>query len=598
MAKKSRKKMSKGELKFYKITSILLIIVSTVFICLLFYMNVLPLKYTLTILGILTFFDGCSLLILNYKLVKKKIKKVVSVICIIVIILMSIVSILIARTLGVLIGNGDSKYKLENYSVIVLKTSEYEKLEDIKNKTVGYYDNGVNSNEIENRLKKEIKINFKSYKSSDTQVQDLLNSKVDAIVLEDSIKSIMEEEIENFSNSIKVIYTFSIKKEVESTLKDVDVTKDCFAIYISGIDTYGKISSVSRSDVNIVAIINPKNKQVLLISIPRDYYVQLHGTTGYKDKLTHAGIYGIDMSIQTIEDLLDIYINYYVKVNFTSVIDIVDALDGVSVYSDYTFISYSGYSFKKGYNEVNGEQALDFARTRKAFTDGDRQRGKNQQALIEALIRKASSKAIITKYSSLLSAVDGKYQTNMSVKKITSLIKKQLNDMTPWNITSYSLTGSDSTNYTYTYNQLLYVMEPNQSSIDEARELIDKVLKGEKLESTYGGSSDNANKVTKAPTPVKPEEVPTTPNVDDNSDTENSDSKEDDNIDDNIDDEINDFIHDFIGEENPDGELNDDIGEIEENPADNPSENPDIDDPLDPIIPQDEESAVESLSYA
>ena len=589
MAKKSRKKMSKGELKFYKITSILLIIVSTVFICLLFYMNVLPLKYTLTILGVLTFFDACSLLILNYKLVKKKIKKVVSGICIIVIILMSIVSILIARTLDVLIGNGDSKYKLENYSVIVLKTSEYEKLEDIKNKTVGYYDNGPDSKEIENRLKKEIKINFKSYKSSDTQVQDLLNSKVDAIVLEDSIKSIMEEEVENFSNSIKVIYTFSIKKEVESTLKDVDVTKDCFAIYISGIDTYGKISSVSRSDVNIVAIINPKNKQVLLISIPRDYYVQLHGTTGYKDKLTHAGIYGIDMSIQTIEDLLDIYINYYVKVNFTSVIDIVDALDGVSVYSDYTFVSYSGYSFKKGYNEVNGEQALDFARTRKAFTDGDRQRGKNQQALIEALIRKASSKAIITKYSSLLSAVDGKYQTNMSVKKITSLIKKQLNDMTPWNITSYSLTGSDSTNYTYTYNQLLYVMEPNQSSIDEARELIDKVLKGEKLESTYGGSSDNANKVTKAPTPVKPEEVPPTPNMDGDSDIENDDS----NKEDNIDDEINDFIHDFIGEENPDGELNDGNGEIEQNPNDNLEDNP-----LDPIIPQDEENTVESLSYA
>lgn len=462
-------------------------------------MDLLPFKYVALIALPLIIFDIINILLLNYKRLKRKIKKFLSVIVVLVVLVLTIASFYIFRTLGVLMGNGDSKYKLENYSVVVLKDSKYKELSDIKNKKIGYYENSTGAKESQEHINKKVKVNYESYKSTDTLISDLLENKVDAILLEDSIKNIMSEEMGDFEKSIKVIYTFTIKVAVESTLKDVNVTKSSFAIYLSGIDTYGKISSVSRSDVNIVAIVNPNTKQILLISIPRDYYVQLHGTTGTKDKLTHAGIYGVDMSIKTIEDLLDTEINYYAKVNFTSVIDIVNALGNVDVYSEYTFVSYSGYSFKKGYNKVNGEQALDFARTRKAFTDGDRQRGKNQQALIEALIRKATDKSIITKYNSLLSAIDGKYQTNMSAKKITSLIKMQLNDMSPWNITSYSLTGSDSNNYTYTYNQLLYVMEPKEESVTEAKELIDKVLAGEKLEGSYGEYSGNSNSVNTVP---------------------------------------------------------------------------------------------------
>ena len=159
-------------------------------------------------------------------------------------------------------------------------------------------------------------------------------------------------------------------------------------------------------------------------------------------------------------------------------------------------------------NKVNGEQALDFARTRKAFANGDRQRGINQQAVIEAAIRKATSKAIITKYTSLLKSVDGKYQTNMEYKKMTQLIKMQLNDMSPWNITSYSLSGTDSSNYTYTYNQLLYVMEPDENSITEAKELIKEILNNEKLDNSYtdiGGTSNTVykNKNTTVETPKK-----------------------------------------------------------------------------------------------
>lgn len=495
---KRKSKLRKKNNSLYKIISAILIISSVVFISILFYIDLLPTKYFMVLLLSILFFDIFNVSLINIKRLKQKIKKTLSSFVIAFSLIMLVMSFYIGKTMGVMLSNEDSKYKIENYSIIALKSSDYNKIIDIKNEKIGYVENSNGTEEVIQKIQKKINPKFQLYQNSDILVQDLLDSKINVILIEDSILSLMVEEMSELNTSFKIIETFKVKAKVKSTLKDVDVTKKPFAIYISGIDTYGEISSVSRSDVNIVMIVNPKIHQILLISIPRDYYVQLHGTTGTKDKLTHAGIYGIDMSIHTIEDLLDLNINYYVKVNFTSVIDIVDALGGLDVYSDYSFTSYSNFKFKKGLNSVNGEQALDFARTRKAFTDGDRQRGKNQQAVIEAIIRKASSKKIITKYNSLLNAINGKYQTNMSMKKITSLIKMQLNDMSAWTVTSYSLTGSDSSNYTYTYNQLLYVMEPDQKSIDEAISLIQSVMNNETLENSYNNISGDSNKVTKA----------------------------------------------------------------------------------------------------
>lgn len=540
--KRKNKTKTKNKNLFYKIISILLGIISIIFLSFLFYIDLLPFKFMIIIVLSIIIFSGLNIWLLNIKKLKRKIKKFLSVISILVMIVMLAASFYLYRTIDVLFGNGESKYKLAHYSLIVLDSSDYENLSDIKGKRVGYYENSIGSKEANEHLEDEFNIDFESYNSSDTLISDLLNSDIEIILIEDSVKEIMSEEMDDFSNSIRVIYTFTIKVKVESTLKDVDVTKDSFAVYVSGIDTYGEISSVSRSDVNMVVIVNPSTKQVLLISIPRDYYVQLHGTTGVKDKLTHAGIYGVDMSTKTIEDLLELDINYYIKVNFTSVIDIVDALGGLDVYSEYSFISYSGYSFKKGYNSVNGEQALDFARTRKAFVNGDRQRGINQQALIEAMIRKVTDKSVITKYNSLLSAIDGKYQTNMSSKKITSLVKMQLSDMPSWNITSYSLTGTDSTNYTYTYYQKLYIMEPDSSSVEEAIDIIDKVLNGEILTSSYGEVSGSSNKVIQ----VKPQTTTTTQNTEkkeeetienDDSEIETEDKKTEEDIEENIDNE-------------------------------------------------------------
>ena len=539
-----KKKKNKNN-RVYNLLGWILAIVSLIFLGILFYIDLLPTRYLVLITAIVFVFDLLNILLIRMKNLKKKIRKVLSIFIILAILFMSLASFYIGKTLGILLFNGDSKYKLENYSVIVLKDSSYKDIKDIKNKKVGYFENSIGAEEANKKLSKKVKVKYEGYTSSDNIVDDLLNKNVDAIVLEDSIKNIIEEESSEFSNSIRVIYTFKVKIKVESTLKDVDVAKKPFAIYLSGIDTYGEISSVSRSDVNIVVVANPKTYQILLISIPRDYYVQLHGTTGYKDKLTHAGIYGIDMSIQTLEDLLEMDINYYVKVNFTSVIDIVDALEGLEVYSEYTFISYSDFSFKEGMNSVNGEQALDFARTRKAFVDGDRQRGKNQQAVIEALVRKLSSKKVITKYNSLLNAVNGKYQTNMSTKKITSLVKLQLDKMPKWTVTSYSLSGYDSSNYTYTYNQLLYVMEPDEDTVEEAKSLIQKVLNGETLEDSYTDIGGKSNKVKKvettentyvAPTPAprvqeKTEQEDTTDEEQAINNEDNNESNREENID-------------------------------------------------------------------
>ena len=592
-----KQKNSKIKNIVYKLLSLLLIIASGVFLTVLFYIDLLPKKYSILVLSIVLLFTFINVIFLNLKKLKSKIKSVIGIFSFFAIIIMALGSFYISKTLNVLVNNVDNKYKIENYSVIVLKDSSYNTLNDINGEVVGYFKNSVGSSEAKETLLNSVDISLAGYDSSNSLINDLLEKQINVIILEDSIKNIMDEEMENFSNSIKTIYNFKIKIETEYSVKEVNVTEEPFAVYISGIDTYGEISSVSRSDVNIVMVVNPNIHQILLISIPRDYYVQLHGTDGPKDKLTHAGIYGVDMSIKTIEDLFDVDINYYIKVNFSSVIDIVDALGGLDVYSEYSFISYSDFKFKEGMNYVNGEQALDFARTRKAFIDGDRQRGKNQQAVIEALVRKITSKSVITKYNSLLNAINGKYQTNMGLKKITSLIKMQLNDMASWTVTSYSVTGYDAMDYTYTYNQLLYVMKPDEDSVLEAIRLIDEVLSDEKLESSYGnldGESNQVSKVYIAPEPVNlasneekndPEKEKKNDPSDLDGDAENSEenNQTENTINDNNDSENsknNDQNEDNVNTGNNDGNLNNENNDKNE---ENGSNNPIDSDPLDDL---------------
>lgn len=314
------------------------------------------------------------------------------------------------------------------------------------------------------------------------QAEKLHDGSVQAIVLNEAYSDVLEEEFGDFSSKIKIIYSYEIKTEIDTTAEKVEVQAEPFVVYISGIDVYGSITTNSRSDVNILAVVNPETHQVLLVTTPRDYYVPLSGISGgTKDKLTHAGIYGVDVSMATLADLYGTEAEFYARVNFTSLIEMVNALGGVDVYSEYAFTTNDKtLTVSKGWNHFNGKQALAFSRERYNVPGGDFQRGRNQQAVITAMIQKAISPAILTGANELLNSVSGNVDTNMSQKQIQSLIKSQLSDAQPWKIKSMSANGTGSKNYCYSMpGTLLYVTEPDYASVTEIAEAIKAVKNGE-----------------------------------------------------------------------------------------------------------------------
>lgn len=500
---KKRKDKKKGN-GLYRLFGFLLLVSSLVLLGVVLYIDILPMKYLLALGGVLLLVNFILGFFLFRKNVKKKPKRVCAVFAVLFTILFGVGSFFIFKTFGV-IDDMSQEYKTYTYHVLVKNDSSYQKIEDIASKTLGYYnDNSEATKKAIEKLDTVVKTENDSFGNLDGLGVSVLSGDKDAILVEDSQKTKLENagnnennSVSGFKDKVRVLYTFKVKVKLSST--GVNVTKDVFNVYISGMDQYGKVSEISRSDVNMILTINPKTKQILMTNVPRDYYVQLHDTTGYKDKLTHAGTYGIDTSVKTLEDLLGIKIDYFFKVNFSSLQNIVNALDGVDVYSEYDFQSWNGYNFTKGYNHVDGKAALAFARERHTFTDGDNQRGKNQQALIEAIFRKCTSSSIITKYNSLLDSLKDSMITDMPMKSITSLAKMQLKDNASWTITSNSLTGTGSSELTYTYSyQNLYVMIPDEKSVTEAKEKINKVAGGEKLESSYKEDASDVHSVSKS----------------------------------------------------------------------------------------------------
>ena len=504
-----RRKEKKRKNTCYKLSGILLMISSILLlgVVLTSMFDILPLKYLSGLIGGLFLINLIVNFFLFRKKIKKKPKKFFSFVALLFSVLFIAASFFIYKTFGVL-DNMTEEYKTYKYHVLVKNNSNYQDIKDIESKSLGYYnDNSTATKKALSTLREKfVNTDNESYGNLESLGSDLLDGSVESILVEDSQKIKLDNAgnstkennlIKDFTNKTRVLKTFTVKIKLASD--KTDVTKDVFNIYISGMDEYGKVASVSRSDVNMIITVNPKTRQILLTNIPRDYYVQLHDTTGYKDKLTHAGNYGIDTSVATIEDLLGIKINYYVKVNFSSLVNIVNALGGVEVYSEYDFQSWNGYNFSKGYNKVNGKEALSFVRERKTFNEGDNQRGKNQQAMIEAIFRKCTSPGIIVKYNSLLNSLEDSMITDMPMKSIKKLAKMQLVNNEKWTITSNSLSGTGSSEYTYTYPyQALYVTVADEESIKLSKELISKVTEGEILESSYDGDSNNVHSVTKS----------------------------------------------------------------------------------------------------
>lgn len=305
----------------------------------------------------------------------------------------------------------------------------------------------------------------------------LLDGSVDGIVLNEAYLTLYEETAgyENFPSQLKTISTRQVEHVVEPEPEEAESDDPIINILISGSDTRNDvIDQRGRSDVNIIASINTETHQILLISTPRDYFVPLDvGVEDAYDKLTHAGIYGMDVLKGTLENLYGINIDYYFRINFTGFVDVIDALGGIDVYSDYEFDSRfdnKDYHFQQGVNKLNGEQALVFARTRYAFKEGDRQRGDNQLEIVKAVLNKAVSPTILTKYLTILDNIQNCIDTSIPYDVLANLVRKQLEDNASWSIESFSVNGSDARSTTYSMNQQLYVMIPDEATVQEAKE--------------------------------------------------------------------------------------------------------------------------------
>lgn len=477
--KKNRRKRSKNKgIWFFRAVAIISIIIFIVFGIMLYVLDMIPFKYLI----IFYIVFGLLYLYLFITSFPKKIKnkfKISS--CVFLILFGTIFGVGIKYLndtmdfVGVI---SKDLFQKEVYYVMTLENSKYKDIKDLDGKSIGIY-SSKNSTKASNELNKKIKNISKEYKNVVELFEDLQDNKIDAVLINESTKNLLDTDLADMKLKLKEIYKVYVSIEKTDIVKVVDITKKPFNIYVAGGDAYGSIDNVTNTDVNMIITVDPINRKVLLTSIPRDYYVNLpsFGDDAY-DKLTHAGYYGIEESAKTIENLLDIDINYYVKVNFSTIEGVIDAIEGVDVYVDKGFTASDGsYTFVTGYNHMNGKKALRFARERKSFSNGDVQRVKNQQKVLTAIIKKiTSSTTLVTNFSQILDSVGNSFSTNMESKNINRFIKMQLNDMQGWNIESQNLVGTDLyTKNTYTYPNLeLYVMKQDEESVRVAKEKIKK----------------------------------------------------------------------------------------------------------------------------
>ena len=474
------KKKNKKLTLIAKVIGVISLIITMIFSFMLVKLNMIPNKYLAPLFIILILLY----LIMLFFAFNKKVKSSLKITAIIIFIMFAVISGFGAKylytTLDFLSVLDKDIFQKEKFSVKVLDTSDYNKLEELNDKNLGIY-KSTNSQKASDELSKKIEFTKVEYTNLENMFNDLTDGKISGVIMNSSVEKLLKDELSDLEINLKTIYEFKVSIDQMDIVKVVNVTNTPFNVYIAGGDGFGSIDAIFNTDVNMVATIDPVNRKVLLTSIPRDYYVNLvlQGTDAY-DKLTHAGYYGIEESVKSVEKLLNTDINYYVKVNFSTIEGIVDAIGGVDVYSDYDFYerAFRKYHYTVGYNHLNGEQALAFARERKSFADGDIQRVKNQQKVVEAIIKKVtSSTALISNYDQILNSISDNMDTNISSKDISKLVKMQLNDVRGWSVESINLTGTGQMGPTYTFPTLnLYTMLPNEDSVNEAQTKIKDYL--------------------------------------------------------------------------------------------------------------------------
>ena len=412
--------------------------------------------------------------------VKSKVKYAGMVISILISIGLAVGIVYFLRIQQTMADVGGATYKTDNMIVVVKASDPAESILDAANYRFGYQtsvdqeNNDKMLDDVQTVAGRELKLS--EYDTVTDLANGLLSGQIEAAIYNEAFDGIIEESIEDYKDQVKILYQYGIETEIQQEDTNVEAP---FNVYISGIDVSGPITTNSRSDVNIIMTVNPNTKKILLTTTPRDYYVTIPNISGeQRDKLTHAGIYGVDASMATLEQLYGIDISYYARVNFTSLITIVDALGGVDVNSEYAF-SAGGYDFVQGTNHLDGKAALAFSRERHSFESGDNQRGKNQEAVLTAILQKAMSPAILTSANQILSQVSDSVETNMTQDEMAKFINMQLSDGAGWTIVSTAATGTGDNQACFSSgSQLLYVMWPDEAIVGDISRRMDQVLSG------------------------------------------------------------------------------------------------------------------------
>ena len=482
-----RKKQNRVMNAISKIIATIAIIVAIVFCIYIYKLDMLPSKYLSTIFIVL----GVIYLILSIFAFPKRIKKGLKVFACLAFICLSLVFgygiKYVDKTISFIdIINKELKQQ-EEYKIKCLSDNKITK-EELNGKTIGVFKN-ANYDKLVERLNKKYKVTVKDYADAIKLFEDLDDGEIDAIIASDNIYELLSTDLDYMNLSLVTIDSIYVPiKTNKDEAKIVNVINTPFNIYVAGGDSYGDINKVMNTDVNMVVSVDVKNHKILLTSIPRDYYVVLpsFGENAY-DKLTHAGYHGVGESVKAVEKLLDTDINYYAKVNFSTIEKVVDAIGGIDVESDFSFRFYEpennmDFTFTKGINHLNGKKALAFARERQGFADGDVQRVKNQQKVISAIINKASSsRTIISNYTDILDAISSSFSTSLDSKSINRIVKAQLNDMRGWDVESQNLVGTDgSSSKCYSIPNInLYVMKQDPESVNSASKKIKEFLNQE-----------------------------------------------------------------------------------------------------------------------
>ena len=465
---------------FCRAVSIIYTVLAAAFVVLLAWLDVLPAKY---------FWTGVVLLVLAslfivpvmYSFRGKKGRKIgATVVAFLLVAIFGVGTYYLADTLNFLGDITSVKEVTEDYHVVVKTEFAGEDVTAIAGQTVGtYMDTDLNYSEAKAMLQNEVSVEYAYEEGLTVVLEKLYSEEYPAILISAASYEGLRGEHPELETDTKILYTIKVSVETEDNTSAVDVTKEPFNVYISGIDVEGDISTVSRTDVNMIATVNPETHEVLLTSIPRDYYVNLP-SKGAQDKLTHSGLYGIQETIGAVEDIMGIDINYYVRVNYTTVVKLVDAIGGIQVDSPYEFTtsgmqSLNGHHFVKGINNLDGRAALAFCRERHSFADGDMQRNENQQLVMEGILRKAtSSTTILTSYTSILDAIRGNMETNMSPDQMSDIIKMQLDGMPGWDIQKQAIKGTNGWGYCYALGFSACIVDQNP---EENARAVDKIVK-------------------------------------------------------------------------------------------------------------------------